>query len=404
MSLLLVFAVTLFAGVLISCRARESILSVSVLFLAAGLLVGKHVFGSELPNRDLLYNISELALFTVLFADGMNTGGLKEIKQHWHLPSRALLLGMPLTIVGIALLARALMGMSWAPALLIGAVLSPTDPIFASAVFRFQAVPRRVKNVLNLESGLNDGLALPAVLIILDVLSRKSEGLLSIASSMLLGIAIGVAIPWLGIKLEQIRLFGASQMYQRLNAFALGLIVLATALAADANLFLAAFAAGITIATTSDAVRDAFHGFGELLTELLKLAALLIFGARVAPVLFAPMPVTDYVFAALALLVVRLAAIELSFIGTGLPQKEILTIGWFGPKGFSSVVYALMVLRVGTEATTHVARVSGLVIAASIVLYASTDIFVGRWFEPSGKGKAPNDSRDNKREPSTRAA
>jgi NhaP-type Na+/H+ or K+/H+ antiporter len=379
--LLVVYAVTLFVAVLISCKAKESILSVSVLFLVAGFLVGEGVLGAKPPNRDVLYLLSEVALFSVLFTDGMSTGGLKKITSQWHLSGRALLLGMPLTIAGIAMLAHWLVGLSWTASLLIGSVLSPTDPIFASAIFGFEAIPQRVKQVLNLESGLNDGLALPAVLITLDALAHQSQGFGKILEEMLLGIIIGVAIPWIGIKLEQSRMFGATGLFQRLNAFALGLIVLAVSVATNANLFLAAFAAGITIASVSQSVTKAFEGFGELITELLKLAALLIFGARVAPTLFAAMSWNDYVFAALALFLVRPLVMEVSYLRSGLSKAEVLTIGWFGPKGFSSVVYALMVLRTGTPVADHVARISALVIAASIVIYSSTDILVGRWYQ-----------------------
>src|SRR5574338_1143407 len=170
--LLLVFALVLFVGVLISCRARESILSISVLFLIAGGVIGVGGWGIAKPNRDLLYHVAEVALFSVLFTDGMNTGGLKWVAKHWHLSGRALLLGMPLTIGGIALIGHWLLGVGWTASVLAGAILSPTDPIFASSIFSFDAVPHRVKNVLNLESGLNDGLALPVVLIMLNALSH----------------------------------------------------------------------------------------------------------------------------------------------------------------------------------------------------------------------------------------
>jgi sodium/hydrogen antiporter len=391
--LLLVFAVTLLVAVLISCKAKESILSVSVLFLIAGLLLGEGLLGARPPNRDFLYILAEVALFSVLFTDGMKTGGVKKISTHWHMAGRALVIGMPLTIGGIAILAHWLVGLNWTGSLLLGSVLSPTDPIFASALFQFEAIPQRIKQVLNLESGLNDGLALPAVLVTLDAVAHQSEGFIKIGEEMLLGLAIGVAIPWIGIKLEQSRLFGATGLFQRLNAFAIGLLVLAVSLATSANLFLAAFAAGITAASVNKGVTEAFEEFGELITELLKLSALLIFGARVAPIVFSAMPVTEYIFAALALFLVRPAAMELSYLGTGLPQAEVLTIGWFGPKGFSSVVYALLVLQTQTTVAEHVARISALVIAASITIYSSTDILIGRWYEQRHEKGKPSEKR-----------
>lgn len=386
--LLVAFAITLFIAVLISCKTRQSVLSVSVLFLASGLLVGKGILHIPVPNRDLLYRLSELALFSVLFTDGMHTGGVANIRKYWHLPGRVLLIGMPLTIVGIGLLAHELIGLSWSLALLVGAVLSPTDPVFVSAIFQFEAVPERIKRVLNIESGLNDGLALPAVLILLNSVSTHSSSLLSVMWEMVLGVAIGIGIPWIGIKLEASRIFGAAGLFERLNAFALGLLVLAVAEVLGANLFLAAFASGITLVSVSPAATDAFRDFGETVTELLKLAALLIFGARIAPILFSLLPWTDYLFAFLALFLVRPFAVQASMARTGIPQRETLTIGWFGPKGFSSVVYTLMILHASSTGTAHAARVCGLVIAISIVIYSSTDILVGRWYQKEAEKNA----------------
>ncbi|HSM87123.1 MAG TPA: cation:proton antiporter [Candidatus Limnocylindrales bacterium] len=168
MLLLLFFAVTSFAAVLLSCLAKRTVLSTAVFFLAAGFLYDSGwIFRAPEPNVDLLQRLSEFALFAVLFTDGMRTGGLHEIRQNWRLPSRALLIGMPLTIVGIALLGHWLVSLSWGWAFLIGAVLSPTDPVFVAAVFEVQAVPQRLKRLLNMESGVNDGLALPLVILLL---------------------------------------------------------------------------------------------------------------------------------------------------------------------------------------------------------------------------------------------
>jgi len=381
MNLLLVYAVALLLAVLLSCFARQSIVSAAVLFLAAGLMVGKGVFGTAMPNRDLLYRMAELALFAVLFTDGMKTGGLSEIRQQWHLPGRALMIGMPLTIGGIALLAHYLIGLSWWPAFLIGAALSPTDPVFVSAIFGLEAVPARIKYVLNIESGLNDGMSLPIVAIILAVIHHGGESPLQTVGHLLVGIGIGVTIPWAAYLLQRVSFLGAAGVFERLNAFAVGLLVLTVSEALHANLFLAAFAAGVTIVTLSQDAAKAFHEFGELIAELLKLGALLIFGARIAGIVLTPMPAMDYLFAALAAFAIRPPAIWLSLLGTELPRNEVLTIGWFGPKGFASVVYALMILRLGSPEAQHIARVMALAVGGSIAIYSSTDILVGRWYQ-----------------------
>lgn len=385
MELLLAFAITLVIAVLISGLAEETVLSVAVLFLVSGILLGSGVFGAPPTiNPDLLQRIAEIALFSVLFTDGMKTGGLKDLRNSWKLPARALLIGMPLTIGGIALLGHYMAGLSWLMALLIGAALSPTDPVFVSAIFRFEAVPARMKHLLNVESGLNDGLSLTLVVILMA--HGSTAGSLGSLVGMPFGIAIGFLIPWAGIRLEKTRFFRASGLFHPLNAFAVGLLVLATCYVTNANLFLAGFGAGISVATFGPAFSESFREFGELVTELLKLAALLVFGVVIAPQLFTTLTAFEYGFILLAVFVVRVGAVWLSLVGSELTTKESLLTGWFGPKGFASVVYGLLIFRAGE---VHVARLIAVAVTASIVVYSSTDILIARWFQKHGSDSKP---------------
>jgi sodium/hydrogen antiporter len=379
MTLLLVFAATLLIAVLISDIAERSVVSTAVLFLAAGFLAGKGLFGPapELSSS-FLERLSEIALFSVLFTDGIRTGGIQSILKSWHLPGRALLIGMPLTIIGIALVAHYLISLPWLPSFLVASVLSPTDPVFVAAIFRFEGVPERIKRLLNIESGLNDGLALPAVLLLLAQLSGRGQHIPNIAFELLLGIIVGIAVPWLGIHLEESRFFKAVGLFKPLNAFALGLLVLAICYRTGANLFLGAFAAGVSVASFGSWVAESFERFGELIAELLKLAALMIFGAVIAPEILKNSSARDYLFILMATFVVRPVAIAVSLVGTELSWREILLTGWFGPKGFASVVYGLLILQAGMS---HLAHLVGLAVTASIVVYSSTDILIGRWFE-----------------------
>src|SRR4051812_27753384 len=168
MTLLIAFACSLFVAVLISGWARRTILSTAVLFLGIGLLVGSGwVPHTTVPKLESLRSIAEVALFSTLFSDGIRTGGFAEIRREWHLAGRALLIGMPLTILFIALVGHYAAGMNWIVALLLGAALSPTDPVFVAAIFQQEAVPTRLKRALNVESGMNDGLALTALVVLL---------------------------------------------------------------------------------------------------------------------------------------------------------------------------------------------------------------------------------------------
>ncbi len=279
MDAVLLFAIVLLVAVLISGLAHRSILSTAVLFLAAGFVAGGPILGIVRvhPTDPLVGTLVELALFTVLFTDGMRVG-LPELASAWRLPGRALLLGLPLTLLGTAVLCHLILGMAWTPSLLIGAALSPTDPVFAAALVGRAEVPQRLRFLLNVESGLNDGLALPVVLALLSLADAESIGFGPLIGDLAAGIGIGVAVPFVSIGLERSRFFGAANVYEPLHGVAIGLLVYALTSALHANPFLAAFAAGVTVATRSERVRDAFEGFGAAIAELTKLAAILTFG------------------------------------------------------------------------------------------------------------------------------
>jgi NhaP-type Na+/H+ and K+/H+ antiporter len=201
-----------------------------------------------------------------------------------------------------------------------------------------------------------------------------------LAGELALGVGIGIVVPWAAIALERTSVFAAAGTYQPLGVFAIGLLVLGLSLLTHANLFLAAFAAGITVATIAPEVRDAFRGFGELITELLKLAALLVFGALISPAFLAETPASGYVFAVLAIVAVRPLSIVLALAGGRLGWRELGAAAWFGPKGFASVVYGLLVLGSGIARADELFHLIAIVIALSILAHSSTDVLVARLF------------------------
>ncbi|HVP30669.1 MAG TPA: cation:proton antiporter [Myxococcota bacterium] len=382
MILLLVFSLALLAAVLVSELASRSVLSTSVLFLVAGFLAGPGVLGViDIGAGDPgAQTIAELALFSVLFTDGMRIG-LGELRQAWRLPGRALLLGMPLTFVGTTLLARVLIGLPWIESALLGAVLTPTDPVFAAAVVGREDVPRRLRRLLNVESGLNDGLALPVVVFLIayggGAGGQEMGGLLG---EVALGVAVGVTIPWAALRLERLAVFASARNYEPLLAGSIALLLYSVTALTHANPFLAAFVGGVTVASVGEKARADFRPVGEVAAELLKLAALLVFGALLSPRFFAEARGVEWVFAFLALFLVRPVSVAVALVGSELARMERLAAAWFGPKGFASVVYALLILRAGTPHAAEIYHVSAMVIAASIVAHSSTDVVIARRF------------------------
>ncbi|MCM4083839.1 cation:proton antiporter [Paractinoplanes hotanensis] len=381
--LLLTFAVVLLLGVLVSALAKRTILSTAVLFLAAGFLLGPGV--TDVLEIDagspIVSTLAELALFAVLFTDGMRVGWA-DLRSAWRLPGRALGWGLPLTLLVTAVLAHFVAGLGWAESLLIGAILAPTDPVFASALVGNDKVPARLRHLLNVESGVNDGLALPFVIVFLAVAAGSDDlHLGELGLEVSLGIAVGVLIPVVAILLERSRFFSASAAYEPLNGLAIGLLVLAVAQATHANLFLAAFSAGITVATFGPRQRAAFEHFGENIAELFKLAALLVFGALISPQFLGEISWQGWVFAFLAIFVARPLALWLSFLRSGFDLREQAAAMWFGPKGFASVVYGLLVLDSAVIAADEIFHLVALTIVLSILLHSSTDVVVARAFD-----------------------
>jgi NhaP-type Na+/H+ or K+/H+ antiporter len=405
-TLLLAFSAVLLLAVLLSSLAHRTILSTAVVFLLAGFVLGEGLTGvvPVTAGDDIVATLAELALFSVLFTDGMRVGW-PDLRSAWKLPGRALVLGLPLTLLITAGLAHWVAGLAWAESLLLGAVLSPTDPVFAAALVGNEKVPHRLRHLLNVESGVNDGLALPFVILLLAVASGTDElHLGELGTELALGLIIGVVVPYVAIWLEGTRFFSASAAYEPLNAVAIGLLVLALGKATHGNLYLAAFAAGITVATYGHRQREAFEEFGELVAELLKLAALLVFGALVSPAFLGEIPVTGWLFAVLAIVAARPAALAVSFLGSRLNAREQVAAAWFGPKGFASVVYGLLVLEAQIPAADEVFHLVALTIVLSILAHSSTDVLIARWFDqpsetPTWHAAADHAARLNPRPP-----
>lgn len=390
-SLVLSFAVLLLVAVLISERAHRTVLSTAVLFLVGGFALGQGVFGVlQFEAGDpIVGGLAELALFSVLFTDGMRVG-LSDLRSAWRLPGRALLLGLPLTLFLTAVLAHFVAGLPWLESLLIGAILAPTDPVFAAAIVGREEVPGRLRHLLNVESGLNDGLALPIVLVLLAVTGGTEADGWQLAEELGLGVVVGIAVPYAVLRLERLSFLQATKSLQPLLAVSIGLLVLAICYGTHANLFLAAFTAGVTVATAGRELRHEFEQFGELITELIKLAAIMVFGALITPAfLFQEIPVAGWAFAALALVAARPLALLVSFLGTRLALREQLAAMWFGPKGFASVVYGLIVLESGITLADHVFHLVALVIVLSILAHSSTDVVIARQFDSRPPRRRP---------------
>ena len=393
MYILLAFTIALLLVVFLSGLAKRSPVSGSVLFLVAGLLVGPGVLNLFQPADALVTNFTRIALVTVLFTDGMNLKK-KDITSAWSLAGRALFFGLPITLFLIALLSVYIVGLSWNEALLVAAVLSPTDPVFASQLVSMPVVPLRLRGLLNIESGLNDGLVLPIVLTILATMNRKQFTPLHWVGELVLGIAIGVALAWLVMQIMRIPIVRVSDEFHSLLGLGIGMLIFATSSLLGGNDFLAAFSGGITVALISPKCAELYMTLGESFSELLKLGALLILGALLSIHFFDHITWRDLILAILVLILARPVGLSLALIGSKLDGMEKIFAAWFGPRGFASVFYGLLVYRAGTPRAIPLFQLIALIVVVSIFLHSSTDFLAARWYKEEADEKKQKKNKD----------
>ncbi|MHA6623120.1 cation:proton antiporter [Pseudonocardia sp. DLS-67] len=393
MVLVLTFGVVLFVTIALSGLAARSVLSTALVFLLAGALVGPGALGliEVTPQGGAVSALADLALFTVLFVDGGRLP-MRQLRTGWRLSGRALGLGMPLTLVLIAVGAHFLVGLDWTTSLLVGAILAPTDPVFASAIVSRSEVPLRLRKLLNIESGVNDGLALPFVLVFLALATDAPAHLGDIAIELLLGLVFGIGLPLVATALLRLPVLGVEAKLQPLGPLALAIMLYGLCHLTHANAYLAAFSAGITLATVAPRATHSFEQFGELVSELTKFAAVLVFGALLTPMFLLDLTLGEWAVALLALLVVRPASVLVSLWRTDLPRRERYAAAWFGPKGFASVVYGLLVVQSGIPEAGTVFELVALTIAVSMVVHSMSDVPVAKAFDVEELAGLPTDS------------
>jgi sodium/hydrogen antiporter len=332
-----------------------------------------------------IVNLIELALILTLFSDGLFVER-ELLRIHWGPVTRAIVLAMPITLGLLALMGRAIFpDLTWAEAFLLSAVLTPTDPVVTSTVVTAQRVPSIVRHTLNLESGLNDGLALPFVLFFL-VLAQPGGDAGGEAAKLLgeaaFGALVGVALGLLGGRLHQhLPGGGITARYEGIYALGFGLAAFGLADVTIGNGLIAAFVAGITMGVAEHEITDAFVEFAENVSAIFQVVTFFVFGALIVATGYHGDVWRLVVYIPLALLVARPAAIFLAFVNSRLPGPQKLFIAWFGPKGVASMLFALFVLKSDVGAASTIFDVAAFVIVSSIIAHGLTDTVGAGWIE-----------------------
>lgn len=381
-------ALLLFGGLLAVVAAlsgvmKGTVLSASVLSVALGIgLAAAGVVHVDAGDKAIV-ELIELALVLTLFSDGMFVER-ELLGRHWSPVARALVIAMPITMALLALAGKALFPeFSWAEAFLLAAVLSATDPVVTSAVVTSRLVPESVRHTLNLESGLNDGLALPFVLFFLVLASPGGDAATEAAKLVgqaAVGAAIGFGLGALGGRLHpRLPGGGLTQRYEGIYAIGFALFAFGLAEVTWANGLIAAFVCGIAMAATEREVPEGFVEFAENTSAILQVMTFFIFGGLIVATGFHHSIPPLILFVVFALLVARPAAVMISFLRTGIPRSEKLFMAWFGPKGVASMLFALFVLKSQVENAGLIFDIASIAIIASIVAHGLTDTVGARW-------------------------
>jgi sodium/hydrogen antiporter len=380
----------LLGGLLASAAAlsgwlRASVLSVSVLAVVAGIVFAALDLVSIDPSSDIVRHVIELALIVTLFSDGLFVER-ELLARHWGPAARALVLAMPLTLALLGAISLVLFGsLTVAECFLLAAVLTPTDPVVTSTVVTATRVPALVRHTLNLESGLNDGLALPFVLFFLTLAEpggNAADAALELLAKVAVGALIGFVFAWVGGRaLRRLPGGGIASNYEGVYALGLALAAYGLADVTYGNGLIAAFVAGVALGVAEHDIPEAFSQFNESVSAVLQVSVFFLFGALIVSTGWDHGIPALVAFIAFALLVARPLAVIASLAGTRLSAPVRLFIAWFGPKGVASMLFALLVLRSEAPHAAFVFEIASFVILSSIVAHGLTDTVGTRWIE-----------------------
>jgi sodium/hydrogen antiporter len=369
----------LILGALVSGLARRSFVSLSALFVLAGFVLGRGATGAlHFDARGgFVRDLATVALIVILFRDGLEVEA-EMLQRHWRLPLRKLILAMPLTAAIVALAARVMTGLSWTEAFLLGALLCPTDPILSSSVVTNPRVPRIVRHSLNLESGLNDGLALPAVLILAAALGTGHLVWWRFAlESVLLGLVVGGVVGRLAASVmpRDAGLAESIPAHQK-SLYALGVACTAYGVAVltpHGNGLIAVYVAAIILGIKRPDLRRHFEHQAADLVEIVKLGIFVVFGSLLTldGLLGSGWAAVGVV--AVTLLIARPLAVFTALAGTDTDTATRAFMSWFGPKGVATVTFSLLVLSDQLAASATIFNLAALTVFCSILLHGVTD-------------------------------
>jgi len=372
----LVVMAAIFMWATFSARLTRSDLTAPIVFVAVGVLLAVLDVIDAPTAPETLKPLVQLTLIWVLFSDAARVP-VQDLRADLGRCVRLLAVGLPLTVLaGWGLAAWFFPGLGIGLALLVGAALAPTDAALGVPVVTNPAVPAPVRRLITVESGLNDGIATPVVMLALALAATAEEvegapglaqALAELAVGAVVGGAVGGAGGWL---LRWARRRGwVAEDFAGIAVLALAIVAFAAAVTLDANGFVAAFCGGLAFGALAGRRGPAELIFLEQAGGLVSLLVWLAFGAIAGPIMLDRIDLTNLLYAVLSLTVVRMVPVALATIGAGMDRSTVLFVGWFGPRGLASLVFALLALEELGSAADEAVTVIGLTVFLSVLAH-----------------------------------
>ncbi|MEP6342438.1 MAG: cation:proton antiporter [Maricaulaceae bacterium] len=382
LNLFLIFGAVFFTFSLVSKRIQGTILTPPILFTIGGLILARILTETAglTYNEGGLHTLAELTLILVLAADSSQIS-LSELRKMKAIPVRLLSIALPLIIVTGTIVGYIIFpDVGWYQAALIAAILAPTDAALGASVLAEKSLPLKIRQGLNVESGLNDGIALPAVLFFACFLNMthqtgEENWLLFLSLQVIIGPIAGVAVGWIGGHLIAwaAKKGWMTSEFQGVAAIALAVLAFAVAETCHGNGFIAAFVAGLTYGNLHVNYSKFLHEFTETESQFLSYLTFFLFGALILPEAIPHITGSIVLYAVLSLTLVRMLPVALSMTGMKLGLATTAFLGWFGPRGLASLLFGLLILEdLHVEQAEFVQTVVATTVLLSIILHGVT--------------------------------
>jgi len=379
---LIVFvALLIFIYGVFSKLAENSVISAPMFFAGVGLLVSPVCFNlfNVKIEEDVIFLIAQVTLISILFSDATGIN-LRELKNKIKYPKRLLLIGLPVTmLLGWVLAIPFFGGYNLALLAILAFILSPTDAALGLAVVNNKNIPDKIRQTLNVESGLNDGMVFPPILFCISLLGVSAGSNLSLGywilfllKQLIFGAMIGGIVGWISgwiINTASNRKW-MNQTFQRMVSISIAILAYALAELVGGNGYIAAFFAGLLLGVHTSAIRKRIEEYGETEGQQLSLFVFLIFGMVMVPWGLKYWNWTILFYALLSLTIIRILPVVVSLYDSGFDMKTKLFIGWFGPRGISSILYLMLLVNaIGLNGNEMILSTIVLTVLLSIYIH-----------------------------------